>query len=89
MVFDGAVHLAKKDAKVTQLGDTPTLGLYKGRESSEDDLWRCCGESNASPERLVRCFFVMIVVKEEKREEQRLARALTLKYSSPGLGAPF
>lgn len=47
-------HLAKKDAKATQLGDTPTLGLYKGRESSEDDLWSFCSESNASPERLVR-----------------------------------
>lgn len=70
-VFDEAVHLAKKDAKVTQLGDTPTLGLYKGRESSEDDLRRCCGESEAGPERPVRCSFVMIVVKEGNEEEKR------------------
>lgn len=57
---------------MTQLGDTPTLGLYRGRESSEDDLWRCCGKGNASPERLVRWSFVMIVVKEEEEDEKRL-----------------
>ncbi len=57
---------------MSQLGDTPTLGLYKGRESSEDDLWKCCGESNASPERPVKCSFVMIVGEEEKEDETRL-----------------
>lgn len=56
---------------MSQLGDTPTLGLYKGRESSEDDLWRSFGESNASPEKPVKCSFAMFVVEGGKGEEKR------------------